>query len=161
MKKYFLAFVLAVNVVSGGKDGQHDTTVGDCWQLDWSWRETELVRTAVDHPKLTAWDANGKVVSTARSDGGSSVATIRTTRRWRNGACMSRWARTLQAARAGSGPWRQSHCPKGRSALRSRLRTVVTNRRFRTWSARLSASNPFRHARRNAIRKWMPPAAPC
>lgn len=62
MKKYFLAFVLAVNVVSGGTDGQHDTTVGDCWQLDWSWRETELVRTAVDHPKLTAWDANGKVV---------------------------------------------------------------------------------------------------
>ena len=59
MRKCFLAFALTVNVASGGTGGRHDTTVGDCWQLDWSWRETGLVRTAMDNPRLTAWDANG------------------------------------------------------------------------------------------------------
>ena len=43
-------------------DAWLETSAGECWQLDWAWREREVPLTANLQPKLEAFDKDGKSV---------------------------------------------------------------------------------------------------
>jgi hypothetical protein len=44
------------------EDAVFESKPGEEWQLDWSWRERKMPRTAFVRPFLQAWDADGKSV---------------------------------------------------------------------------------------------------
>ena len=58
----YLSFADSGAICSARPDGLYVTNEGDCWQMDWSWRENGHVTTAIDNPKIIAWDSDGKVI---------------------------------------------------------------------------------------------------
>ena len=55
--------VFFCGMAGAGDGGQtYDVKPGDEWQLDWSWREVKVPSFAYVHPRVSAFDADGKIV---------------------------------------------------------------------------------------------------
>ena len=60
---FVVAAALSAAAFAGNiKEAVFESASGECWQLDWSWREKKVPLTAMLRPHLTAYDAAGKTV---------------------------------------------------------------------------------------------------